>query len=162
MIKHPQVYSYVDSAFYFDNVHIFQNSKNSPRLSSEANLQPTPTYKPQPSIPSSNKSHIPSPSESDDDAPPPLPTAPPPAPNWGTFPGSSHEFSDVKIAAPVREDISEFSDVLTQQKFDSLRRKAEFLGVDVTETQEYKKLKEGLSSILKLKLIFFPLCTNLL
>ena len=54
----------------------------------------------------------------------------------------------------MREDISEFSDVLTQQKFDSLRRKAEFLGVDVTETQEYKKLK-GLSSILDLKLIYF-------
>ena len=111
--------------------------------------------------------------DEDEDVPPPLPSAPPPAPNWRTFPGQDVTASDASFldsssflvepgmtaaardepgltAAPrdepgrlARSGSLDDLDELTQQKLEIVRRKSAFLGLNVYDTDEYKQIKQG-------------------
>ena len=112
-------------------------------------------------------------SEQPDDVPPPLPSAPPPLPNWKTFPGQDPTASNASFfdsssfllepaVTPVattttttaeraggderrfeRSNSMDELDEATQQRLETVRRKSAFLGLNVYETDEYKKIKQG-------------------
>jgi hypothetical protein len=78
---------------------------------------------------------------------PPLPAAPPPEPMWNTFPGKApvdEEFyDDEDDFAEIVSDDPINNDPTTKLRTDMLRRKSEFLGLKMEETEEYKKMKAG-------------------
>ena len=88
------------------------------------------------------------------DEPPPLPAAPPPAPNWETFPGEpTAPAADLSFLEPsdLVPEVGEMNDVdddddqagFIKTRMEQLRRKAKFLGQNYGETEEYKKLEGG-------------------
>ncbi len=100
--------------------------------------------------------------EDEDDAPPPaLPAAPPPQPNWNTFPDSSAPITDLSFldSSDLLPDQSAFipndnegrrpvlreADLTdaARKKIDILRRRSEFLGVELEQLEEYKNLQAG-------------------
>ena len=139
-----------------------------------------------PSLPQQPPSLPRQPSESEDeDAPPPLPSMPPPAPNWNTFPdqapvNSELSFFDSSDLLPdtdtdeviMRKDRSRSGsiddlDEVTQKKLETVRRKSAFLGINVYDTEEYKKIKEGeitavLCYLLYVKCVWFSVTLRFL
>jgi len=101
--------------------------------------------------------------EEDEDQPPALPSQPPPAPNWSTFPGaappqpatdlsfldSTDLASDPQLEPPSEPKIILFCgieegdlDEATRTKISMLKRRSDFLGVNLEDMEEYRKLQE--------------------
>lgn len=101
--------------------------------------------------------------EEESDTPPALPSQPPPAPNWSTFPGAAPapatDFSfldqtdlvpDAAVSVPNDNHDFQFCgmeqselDEATRTKISMLKRRADFLGVNLNDMEEYRKLQEG-------------------
>ena len=75
---------------------------------------------------------------------------------WNTFPGhtpkTDESFFDDEFLEGEEEvvDPIELNDPTTKLRTDILRRKSEFLGLKMEETEEYKKMKAGDWSMLNL------------
>lgn len=92
--------------------------------------------------------------------PPPLPSIPPPPPNWNTFPGMMASHSDDTPKGDlsfIADDTSlkskagnqnvtsgnQSHEIQDASKEDIIRRRSQFLGLKLEESQEFKALQEG-------------------